>query len=450
MKIQLINIITIGAILLTAAAGHAQNKELTIDECYARAQQHYPLVKQYELIEKSEKYSLNNAAMAYIPQLSISASATYQTDVTSFPQGIPGVTLPQLDKDQYQAIAELTQIVWDSGAVRAKRNNIKAQSEVSRREYEVEMYKLRDRINNLYFGILLIDNQISRLDVLMTELASTYKRVENCIDNGVANESDLDIVEVEVITANQNKNNLETLRNVYTRMLSAMIGEEDYKNVQLRRPEGYLPQSSAGSSANKEHEPSSAMDDTISGQEYFLENKRPELALFEARIKELESRRSFITAKNLPNIGLFVRAGYGRPGLNMFDTNFTTYAIGGIKLSWNISSLYTRKNEIRSIDTGLKNIEVMKDTFIFNSDLSSGQQNAEIQKFQKIIEDDARIIELRGKIRKSSENKLDNGTISTSDLIREITKEEIAVQDKIKHEIELLKSIYDLKNTLNN
>ncbi|MFA5325777.1 MAG: TolC family protein, partial [Bacteroidales bacterium] len=291
------------------------------------------------------------------------------------------------------------------------------------KEFEVDMYALHERINNIYFGILLLDEQIKQLDIMIDEIRDMYNKVENCINNGVANNSDLDMVEVEIVTANQNRIKLESFKKAYLDMLSLLVGEKITSSSRLIKPA--IPKISNN-------------------------NNRPELALFEAKIKELESGKGFINAKNLPSIGLFVRGSYGKPGFNPFNNELTTYAIGGVKFSWNIGTLFTRKNEIRTIEIGKKNVDIAAEAFLFNNNLAATQQLAEIEKYQKIMCDDDKIIILRERIRKAAKAELENGTISTSDYIRELSKEEIAKQEKILHEIELLKSFYQLKTTLNN
>ena len=421
------------ALLLSVAASAQINDELslrqdnesylTIEKCYQKARLHYPLSKKYNLISLSEKYNLANASAAYIPQLSISAGATYQSEVITLPIDIPGFDSPKIDKDQYSSSLEIAQLIWDGGATNSRKQNIRAQSEVSRKEFEVDMYALHERINNIYFGILLLDEQIKQLDIMIDEIRDMYNKVENCINNGVANNSDLDMVEVEIVTANQNRIKLESFKKAYLEMLSLLVGEKITSSSRLIKPA--IPKISNN-------------------------NNRPELALFEAKIKELESGKGFINAKNLPSIGVFVRGSYGKPGFNPFNNELTTYAIGGVKFSWNIGTLFTRKNEIRTIEIGKKNVDIAAEAFLFNNNLAATQQLAEIEKYQKIMCDDDKIIILRERIRKAAKAELENGTISTSDYIRELSKEEIAKQEKILHEIELLKSFYQLKTTLNN
>lgn len=403
-----------------------------IDMCYQKARQNYPLVRQYELIAASEKYSLQNAARAYIPQLSLNGSATYQTQVLEFPFSIPGVEIPEFAKDQYASYAELTQIIWDGGAVSAQRKNIRAQSEVSREQYEVDMYQIRQRVNDLYFGILLLREQIKQADIYLNDLQTTLEMVQNCVINGVANKSDEDVVKVEQLSAQQRKVTLESACGAFLKMLSLLIGEEIPSAELLQMPSGFEGYASGN------------IESLV-----LAENLRPELTLFDAKSNELLSQKSFIAAKNLPKFGLFIRGAYGRPGMNFLSNDFSGYAIGGVKFSWNFGGLYTLKNEKRLIETGRQQVDMARDVFLFNTDIAVAQQSAEIEKYMKIMAEDDNIIALRHNIRTATETELGSGTKNASDLMREINREQLSKQDKILHHIQCLKSVYELKTTKN-
>ena len=49
------------------------------------AKENYPLIRQYELIDKTVEYSLSNVKKAYLPQFNLSAQATYQSAAADFP-----------------------------------------------------------------------------------------------------------------------------------------------------------------------------------------------------------------------------------------------------------------------------------------------------------------------------------------------------------------------------
>jgi len=405
----------------------------TIEACYVMARENYPLVKQYDLIGITEFYTLKNAYSHYFPQISISGRVTYQTDVLEFPFTLEGQDLPVFSKDQYQAAIELSQIVWDGGQISAQRKNISAKADVERAEYEVNMYSLKDRVNNLFFGILLIREQISQVELLLETLKNNQDRIRSCVDNGVANQTDLDIIEVEMISSRQQKVKLETLMEAYLKMFSLMLGEKISSSEVLVKP---VPE---------------ALYDVPRMMALFKsEIRRPELTLFDAKEKEISTQWDYWTASGMPKVKLFVKGAYGRPTMNILSNDFGPFAYGGITIQWDITELYYLGRGKHVIASSKSQIENGRQTFLFNTNLQSEQQVAEIQRYMKIMADDDAVIELREKVRKATEVGVINGAQSTSDLITEVSKEQIARQEKIVHEMELIKAIYELKNIKNN
>ena len=397
--------------------------QLTIENCQLKAKANYPLIKQYELIKHSEEYSLSNANKGYLPQLNVSGKATYQSEVTSLPIKLPGITIPSLSKDQYQATAEVSQVVWDGGAIHSQKAITKASSEVDRQKNEVDLYALTDRINQLFFGILSLNEQLIQNDLLQSELQINYDKISAYIQNGGGNQTDLDAIRVEQLKAKQHRAEIVASRKAYCEMLAAFIGEPVDNPGTLIKPE------------------KSIVSET---------NNRPELKLFDAQNSLYESQISSVNAGNLPKINLFVQGGIGRPGLNMLNNDFSPFYIGGVRLSWNFGGFYTQKNNLRKIDLNKQSVGVQKETFLFNSQLQTMQQKNEIAKIGAVIADDEEIIRLRTNIKKASQAKVLNGTLPVSDLIRDVNAESQAMQDKALHEIQLLQAIYNLKTTTNN
>lgn len=407
--------------------------QFTIEECYEKARLNYPQIKLYDLIGKSEQYNQANASKGYLPQFSLSAKATYQTEVTKIPISVPGVTIPTINKDQYQAVAEVNQTIWDGGVIRSQKQRIEADHEVERNQYEVDMYALNERINDLYFGILTVDEQIQLNEIYNVELQANYEKVEGSIQNGVANQADLDAVSVEMLNNSQRLTELQATREAYSTMLAYFIGEPSGESMQLRKPEIItFP----------------TIDLSSKGTDQ-LWASRPEAALYASNIEQLEIQKKNITANNLPKFSAFIQGGYGNPGLNMLREGFRPYAIGGIKLSWNFGGLYSRKNDLRKIENNINRIQVQKHIFGFNTEINTIRQQTEIKKFRKILSDDERIIQLRLNIKNASQAKVENGTMSVNDLVRDISAEQTARRNKALHEIEMIKSVYQLKNTLN-
>ena len=408
--------------VLTAMLAHAQ---LTLEGCQHSAQTNYPLVRQYGLIEKAREYNLENAGKGYLPQFTLSGKATYQSDVTKLPMDVPGIDIKSMPKDQYQVMLEVSQNIWDGGDIRSKKQLTQATSEIDRGKQEVDMYALNDRVNQLYFGILLLDEQLKQNQLLQEDLGRTHQQVSNYIANGIANQSDLDAVSVEILNTKQKRIELESSRQAYLSMLSIFIGKEIASGTTFEKPADTFESTS-------------------------LVNNRPELRWFDAQGGQLNVQESSFKTRFRPRFGLFVQGAYGNPGLNMLKDDFSAYYVAGVRMSWNFGSLYTLRNDRRLIDNNRRKLETSRDVFLFNTNLESTQQSSAIQSMRRQMVDDDEIIRLRVNIRKAAEAKVENGTLTVTDMLREITAENLARQTKALHEVQLLMNIWSLKYTLNN
>ena len=411
-------------ILFSASTLYAYGQIITIDECQDKAVANYPAIVRYDIIEKTKEFNIANASKAYLPQGTLSAQGTWQSDVTSFQLDMPGLQIPTIDQDQYRFVAELNQLIWDGGRVSAQKNSLEANAELEKRKLNNEIYTLRERVNNLYFGILLMREQLNQLGILEDELQRNYDNVQIYVQNGLANETDLNVVRVEQLKASQQRVSIESNLEAYIQMLSVLIGEQLDSDIIFVKPD-----------------PESTLILPVID--------RPEMLMFEAQDNAIESQKSLLNARVMPTIGAFAQGGYGKPGLNMFNNEFTPYFLGGVRLSWNFSNLYTLKNDRRKIDLQKSAINSQRETFLQNLNIVIPQQQIEIEKFRKTMQHDEEIISLQTQIRKTAEVKVENGTMTVSDLIKEINAEEFAKQAKVLHEIQFLMSVYSLKYTTN-
>ena len=402
--------------------GYAQ---LTIESCQEKTKNNYPLVKQYGLIEQTKEYNLSNANKGYLPQFTLSGKATYQSEVTKIPVTIPGVTIKGLNKDQYQSVLEMNQTIWDGGVIQSQKQLTKTGSEVEKQKNDVDLYTIKDRVNQLYFGILLFEEQLIQNSLLQKELTRNYNQIATYMDNGIANQADLDAIKVEQLNAVQRKTEIDSSRKAYRQMLSALIGEEITEGTTLIKPDTNLQLQSS----------------TIN---------RPELQWYEAQYNNLEIQKKLLNAKNMPKLGLFVQGGYSNPGLNMLKSEFSAYYVGGVRLSWNFGGFYTIKNDRKQIEASKSKLKTLEETFLFNTNLQITQQNSEIEKLSDLMKHDDEIITLRDNIKKSAEAKVENGTLSVTELLREINAGDQVRQTKTLHQIQLMMAIYNLKNTTNN
>jgi outer membrane protein TolC len=401
-------------IIVAAIPGRAQ--ELRLQEVYALARENYPLAKQRALVDKTNEYTLDNASKAYLPQIVINGQATYQSTVTAIPIRLPGIEIPSLSKDQYKIYAELNQPLYDGGFTRQYKQTLESKAMVEQQKLEVELYKLKERINQLFFGALLINEQLKQMDLLKKDLQSALHKIEAAVANGVAFKSNADVVKAEILRADQRVTELNASKNAYLQMLGLFINKPLDNRAILVKPES--PPVSASVS-------------------------RPELTLIEQQAKSVVLQREMLDARNRPKINLFVQAGYGRPALNMLSNTFQSYYIGGLRMSWPLTGLYTIKKDRALVDLSGKGLDLQKEIFLFNTNLSVTQQDAEEVKFRSLLKSDEEIITLRASIKNAADAQLKNGVISTSDFLRELNAEMQARDMKSMHEIQLLMSQYN-------
>ncbi len=409
-------IANVGLMLLLCDLSLAQTVDrLSIDSCYQYAKANYPLIKQQELIEKTKQYSVSNATKGYLPQLAINGQATYQSDVTQIPISLPNMSVPALSKDQYKIYAEITQPLTDVTVINQQKQLVRDNSVVEEEKLEVELYKLKDRINQLFFGMLLIDAQLKQTELLKKDIQSGIDKTSAAYANGTALKSNVNNLKAELLKAGQRTTELKANRKGYADMLALLINKQVTEQTALETP--------------------IAKNGSVT-------INRPELRLYDAQKKIFLVQDKLITARNIPRLNLFLQSGYGKPALNMLNPDLDFYYIGGLRLSWNLSNLYTFKKDKKTLVINQEQIEVQRQTFLFNTQLSLAQQQSEQSKLQELIKSDEEIIVLRTDIKKTANTQLENGTITTTDYVTYVNAEDQAKQNQLLHQIQLLMAQY--------
>ena len=409
------------------------SRSQTLEECQRAAEQNYPLIRQYNLIEKTTDLTVSNIQKGWLPQITASAQATYQSDVASFPDQLlgiyqqMGIDMKGLKKDQYRVGIDISQTVFDGGAISSQKAIAREQGNVQAAQTEVSLYQVRKRVNEMYFALLLLDDQIQLNKDLQELLGGNEKKLASMVNMGTAAESDLQNVKAERLNVVQQMTSLESQKRMLQTMLSTFCGIE-VKEVQ--KP---------------------VVSVAVTQQNALL---RPEMRALDAQLVLLNAQDKALDAALMPRLGVFAQGFYGYPGYNMFEDmmkhDWTWNGMIGARLTWNIGALYTRKNDKAKIQLQRDMTETNRDVFLFNNRLEQIQQNESIDRYKKLMADDEEIISLRSSVRKAAESKLSHGIIDVNDLVREINQENAARVQQSMHEIQMLKEIYDNKFTLNN
>ena len=405
----------------------------TLEECQQAAEHNYPLIRQYDLIAKTTELTVSNIQKGWLPQVSASAQATLQSDVSAFPDQIQqvyqtmGIDMKGLRKDQYRVGIDIQQTVFDGGAISSQKAIARELGNVQTAQTEVSLYHVRQRVNEMYFGLLLLDEQMALNRDLQELLAQNEKKLASMLKNGTAAESDYQSVKAERLNAVQQLASLEAQRNTLARMLSTFCG------IEVTAP--VMPVNYAATESQQT-------------------GKRPELRAVDAQLRLADAQEKALDAALMPKLGVFAQGFYGYPGYNLFEDmmnrKWSLNGMIGARLSWNIGALYTRKNDKAKIQLQRETAENQRDVFLFNNQLEQIQQNEDIKRYQSQMKDDEEIITLRSAVRKAAESKLAHGITDVNDLVKEINAENAARVQQSVHEIQMLKAIYDLKYTVNN
>ncbi len=415
------NLFTLFFVFLALIRANAQQAEnLTLELCYSRATENYPLIRQRELIQKTKEYSVSNAARGILPAIVLNAQQSYQSDVTQIPSAGPDTGIPVLSKNQYKVYADINTPLYDGGAIRQQKRKYEVDARIEEQKLEVELYPLKDRINQLFFGILLLDSRLEQNRLLAHDIALGLQKTDARIKNGTSLKSSADVLQADLLKTRQSAIELASIRSTYLDMLAMLTALPLNVTTTLERPTA-VP--------------------AVSGI------NRPELNLFQYQSDAIDVQSKMINSRNLPRLSSFLQVGYGRPGLNMLDNHADSYYIAGMRLNWNLAGLYTIKKEMHILELSRRNLQVQRETFLFNTNYTLTQQGGEIEKLRQLLNTDDEIVTLRNKVKQTASAQLENGVIDTNDYLREVSAEDQARQLRIIHEVQLLMAQYTLQTT---
>lgn len=398
----------------------------SLEECRQAAEHNYPIIRQYDLIARTTELTVRNIQKAWFPQISVTAQGSYQNKVTAWPENLQrlfaqmGLQLQGLSRDQYKVGIDVRQTLFDGGTIGSRREIARGEGAVQAAQTEVDLYKIGQRVHEMYFALLLLDEQLRLNADANALLRSNEAQLAAMLKSGTASAGDFENVKAERLSAEQQQTELLSQRQTLQRLLSLFCG---------------IPVDSI-------HRP--AVPNLPSG-----ENKRPELRLFDCRLQLTDAQEKALDAQLLPQLGFFAQGYYGNPGLNLFEDmmkrRWSWNGIAGLKLTWNLSALYTHRNEKSKLRVQRELIENARQQFLFNNQLDETQQSENVRRFRAIAQRDGEIIALRTAVRKAAESKLAHGIIDVNGLLREINKENAAKTQQAIHEIDMLKAMYDLK-----
>ena len=396
-------------------------EQFTLESILEKANSNYPLIKQRGLLEQNRNFNLTALNRLYLPQISINGQATYQSDVTEIPIkiNIPGFSIDPLSNDQYKVVADVNQVLFDGGKIHQQKNLTRANEMVEQEKVNAEMQKMREKVRQLYLGVLMMDEQLKQVDLIESDLQNGINKMQSSVKNGTALRSHLAVLQAEQHKNNQRRTELNSSRNSLIKTISLFTGTTLDEKSKFSSPQP-----------------------TVLVNESFLIN-RPELKVFEAQEKFTDTQKKLLGVKSLPRLSLFGQGGYGKPGLNMLLNEFDWFYIAGARLNWNLGALYSLTAERKSNVINKSSIQVQKEIFLLNASITAEQYRNDISKYKHLILEDNEIVALRDEIMKASKAQLDNGVITSSDYLREMNAADQARQNLLLHQLQLIQTELD-------
>ncbi|PQV46928.1 outer membrane protein TolC [Jejuia pallidilutea] len=401
---QLILIFT----MLMALPSIAQ-QNITLEKCYQLVKDNYPLAKQTQLLDAQNKLEKEVVLTSKLPQFSLDAQATYQSDVIEIP--IPNTNIEPLNKDQYRATVSVNQLIYNGGVINASLDLKSAQLKTKQKQVEVSLYQLKQHINQLYFSILLAQESQELLSAKKVQLQAKLKEVQSGITYGTIISSSDKVLEAELLKINQQSQELLSNKEVLIETLSSLIHQPLNISTQFQKPLLEI----------------NIQTDLV----------RPELDLFQLKKEEITTSESLLSKQNAPKLLGFAIGGYGNPGLNMLDNSFQTFYTVGVKLNWNIFNWNSIKKQRQSLAINKDVLETQAETFKLNTNIELNQQQKEINKIEGFIISDLEIINLRKAVLQTADSQLKNGVITSSAYITELTNLYEDENTLLKHKIQL-------------
>lgn len=402
-------------LLLVSNLAIAQNTNLTLDSCIQRTKRNFPLSKQNSLISENERNALNSDNKSWFPKLSFITKASYQSEVVEF----QGLSFP---KDNYLSAIDLEQTLFDAGLTHKQKELDKLNSINEAQKNQVELYKLIDRVNQLYSSVLLARENLKTLAIFKTEIGNKKSNLSASVANGLLLQSNLDELEAEELKTEQSI--IEARENLNALYVSLGM----YINTSL--------DDSTKLSLNP-----------LGGTALSEEINRPELKLFTTQKSLLDVRHKLSNKAAFPKLTLSAEGAYGRPGPNFLNQDLRFFGQAAVNLKWNVGSLYTLSNERQSITISKKMVDVQKEVFEFSIRNALTSQSAQISALKSMIEKDKLIVEKRHNISQTTSAQLANGTITSSDYITQLNAEMQAVLNEKVHEIKLMNAISNYSTT---
>lgn len=402
-------------IIALGTSAMSQQQVLTLDECLAAAMKNHPLSGLNMLYAQTGKLQQQNIDNGKLPQLNINGQATYQNEVIDLPFNFPGVTTPKVPKAQYKLSLDANQLIYGGGAIEVQNSIEDYNLRINQQNNDAELYKMRERINQLYFSILLSDLNSGVINNTISDLNTRLLKVKASVKEGVMLQSSADVLQAEILKAGQRLLEVKTQKRALGNTMQVLTGIPINENTTFT-------------------EPSLNVDLSV------YTNLRPEFGVFGLMQKKLEATKKLSITKDLPRVYGFGTAGYGNPGYNVFKEGSAFFYTVGAKVTWNFWNWHQTDREKQILDLNSSIIENQKNAYDMANKAQVQQYLADVSKADELIQSDEEIIALRKSITLSAASQLENGTLTATEFVTEQLAEEQALLTRNLHKMQLLQS----------
>ena len=418
MKQILITILVLFAFNLYAQ----KTDSLKLNDCRQQTLRKYPLINDFDNNLKINELKIQNIKTVYLPVLHLTGQVIHVSDVPHYITDNPMIQIPQISQNQYKVMLEARQVIYDGGLTKRQKAVEESSLLVNNQSIEVKLFSLNRQVNEVYFLILIFQEQKALLQTTKGTMLEQLKVVESGVKNGVLLPGDADVLKAEILKIDQNITELHAGKKNGLEILSQLMDTSFVQDVDLQIPVLQNP---------AETQPVN----------------RPELKLMELQQNSIENVSKLNSVKRFPYFGAFGSLGYGYPGMNMLDDNAAVIYTFGLNLSWNIWDWNKNKRERQIFTVQQDMINTQREVFDKNLDMALSKEKNEIEKLAELLDNDKQIIALRERISKTKASQLKNGVITTTDYVKELNAETIAKISQSLHELQRLKAIVNY-NTL--
>jgi len=397
---------------------YSQDKSVTLAWCLEKAEANHPLFSQYELLSSQNELKIKNLNRNYLPDMNLNGDAHYQSDVTEVPSVIAAFAPEPLDKDQYKASLDVSQLIYDGGLTKSNKELEELENAINRQNVNISLYQLKDKVIAAYFNIIGLQESLALLELTRQNLEARFKEVESGVRNGLVLASNAEVLKAELLKVEQKEIEFSTAIASSYRILSILTREEIAPGTKLEWQ-------------------SPVIDSYVAGP------TRPEYKLFSLQQEKAESLKNLASVKRMPRLWAYGQAGYGKPGYNMLKNEFDDFYMIGAKLSWNIWNWNKTKNEKTILDLNKAIVESNKNSFDLSLSADLERKLAEIIKIEALLPKDQQIAEIRSGIVRTYASRLQNGVITATEYVTELHAETEAKLNLSIHQVQLARAKYE-------